>query len=230
MTDPILRLAQAIAEGTVAADIALARPPMGGRRCAVLALFSDEHVLLQRRAGGLRSHSSQVAFPGGGVDPGETVVEAALREAWEETGLDPALVTIIGQLPQIHIPVSKNDVTTVVGWVPEAAATHAASPSEVVEVAWVGLDDLVDPTNRFTATHPVTESPSPGFDVPCFGKQRAFVWGFTGFMLDALLRGGGWERPWDREVCREVPWELAGVPGEVRHAPHRADFLMRWGS
>jgi 8-oxo-dGTP pyrophosphatase MutT (NUDIX family) len=74
-------------------------PPEGtdARRGAVLMLFGDGEnggeLLLTERAHHMRSHPGQVSFPGGSIDPGETPVEAALREAQEETGLDPAAST-----------------------------------------------------------------------------------------------------------------------------------------
>lgn len=209
--DPILRLAQALLEGTVGLALAQARPPReGARQSAVLALFTDSHVLLHRRAGSMRAHAAQVAFPGGGIDPGETPVETALRETWEETGLDPSQVKVLGALPRTHIPVSKNDVTVVVGWAPEQLATQAGSPSEVAGVGWAPIADLTEPEHRFMAIHPVSGFPSPGFDVPLPRGGSAFIWGFTAFALDELLRAGGWERPWDRARTREVPRELWG--------------------
>src|SRR5271163_3100227 len=74
----------------------------GSRPAAVLvALFEEEgegRVVLTVRSDQLRSHTGEVAFPGGRIEAGESVVEAALREADEEVGLDPAAVTVIGQL------------------------------------------------------------------------------------------------------------------------------------
>jgi len=74
------------------------------RRGAVLILFSEHaegggELLLTERAHDMRSHPGQVSFPGGRIDPGETPREAALREAWEETGLDPDSVHVFGELP-----------------------------------------------------------------------------------------------------------------------------------
>ena len=75
------------------------------RRGAVLMLFGEgadgeADLLLTERAHHMRSHPGQVSFPGGSVDPGETAVEAALREAEEETGLDPTGVEVFAELPR----------------------------------------------------------------------------------------------------------------------------------
>ena len=97
-------------------------PPEGSdaRRGAVLMLFGEgEHggeLLLTERAHHMRSHPGQVSFPGGSIDPGETPVEAALREAQEETGLDPAGVDVFGELPELWLPPSNFAVTPVLGW------------------------------------------------------------------------------------------------------------------
>ena len=64
----------------------------------------------------MRSHPGQVSFPGGTIDPGETPREAALREAEEETGLDPAGVDVFAELPELWLPPSNFAVTPVLGW------------------------------------------------------------------------------------------------------------------
>src|SRR5690606_3840127 len=84
-------------------------PPSGGRPSAVLVLFGEgergPELLLQQRASSLRAHAGQPSFPGGAVDPedgdpeGEGPLRTALREAREETGLDPAGVRIFATLP-----------------------------------------------------------------------------------------------------------------------------------
>src|SRR5205085_1951228 len=70
------------------------------RPAAVLAAFTDRPgnpgILLLHRPSNMRSHPGQIAFPGGGIDPGESPVEAALREAWEELGIREADVQVIG--------------------------------------------------------------------------------------------------------------------------------------
>ena len=101
-------------------------PPDGGRQSAVLILFGEgprgPEVLLLERAGNLRSHAGQTSFPGGALDPddgdpdGEGPVRAALREAREETGLDPSGVQVFAALPKLYIPVSRFVVTPVLGW------------------------------------------------------------------------------------------------------------------
>ena len=82
----------------------------GARQAAVLvALAPGDHgfeVLLTRRSQELRQHKGEISFPGGRMDPGETATETALREASEEVGLDPSLVTVVGELSHVNTVVS----------------------------------------------------------------------------------------------------------------------------
>ena len=171
-------------------------PPEGGRASAVLLSFTvgpdGPEILLLERAAGLRNHPGQVAFPGGSVDPGESLVECALREAQEETGLDPAGVCVLGTLPALYLPPSGFVVTPVLGWEPARPAVAPGHPDEVASVHRVRIADLVDPAARLRVRH----VPS-GFVGPAFRVHGLLVWGFTGMVLASLLRLTRWEREWD---------------------------------
>lgn len=163
-------------------------------------ISAELDVLLTRRADTMRHHPGQIAFPGGGVEAGDTDLTAtALREAAEETGLDPAGVETLGCLPAIHIPVSNNLVTPVIGWwhLPsEVAADH----QESVEVMRVPVAELLDPAARGTSVlrRGAVTYRGAAFELgPRFGGH--VVWGFTGMVLASLFDGLGWAAPWDRE-------------------------------
>lgn len=197
----------------------LDRSPVTGpvRRSAVLLLFglleesdvadpvhADVDLLLTRRSDTLRHHPGQVAFPGGGIDDGETAAAAAVREAQEETGLDPAGVTVLGPLPSVPVAVSGNVVTPVLAWW-DAPSALRVDGVETVEAFRAGVADLLDPAHRGTV---VLRRPVPGrrgtvlHRSPAFAVAGHVVWGFTAFVLDALLDSLGWTVPWDRE--REI--------------------------
>jgi 8-oxo-dGTP pyrophosphatase MutT (NUDIX family) len=101
-------------------------------------------VLLTRRTAHLRSHSGQVSFPGGRIDPGDASPEAAaLREAQEEIGLDPAQVELLGRLPDHHTS-SGYVITPVLGMLAPGFAT-VASADEVDAIFTLPLAVLLDP-------------------------------------------------------------------------------------
>jgi 8-oxo-dGTP pyrophosphatase MutT (NUDIX family) len=190
-------------EGVTASDLVEPRMPQvgPGHPGAVLILLAEgsdgPDVLLIERAADMRSHAGQPAFPGGAVDAEDAdAVAAALREAREETGLDPAGVTVMRSLPQIWLPPSGFTVTPVLGWWHCPGPIAAQDPREVARAMRVPIADLADPVNRVTVVHPL------GFRGPGFQVVDMLVWGFTGMILDRLLFLGGWARPWPNE--REV--------------------------
>jgi 8-oxo-dGTP pyrophosphatase MutT (NUDIX family) len=180
-----------------------------GRDSAVLialcALADEPAVLLIERAADLRKHAGQVAFPGGAVDPDDAdEVAAALREAGEEVGLDPASVTVFAKLPAVFIPVTGFVVTPVLAWWHEPHPVEAVDPLEVAACAVVPVASLVDPANRFRVRHP------SGWFGPGFEVAGLFIWGFTAGLLDSVLSLAGWNRPWDTSRERELPAHFAG--------------------
>lgn len=181
-----------------------AAPPGGVRRAAVLVLFgegpSGPDVLLIEKSPHLRTHAGQPAFPGGGLEPGEEPQDAALREAAEETGLDPAGVEVLACLPELWVPPSGNAVTPVLAWWREPSDVGAADPREVAAVARVPISDLADPANRL-----LIRSPRRDYATPAFRVAGMLVWGFTGGVLDRLLELGGWSRPWPRDRVEDLP-------------------------
>jgi 8-oxo-dGTP pyrophosphatase MutT (NUDIX family) len=183
-------------------------PPADGveglREAAVLVLFGygpqGPDVLLLQRSADMRTHAGQPAFPGGRVDPTDSgPIAAALREAQEETGLDPDGVEVLATLPELWLPPSGNVVTPVVAWWREPSEVAAVDPAEAETVARVPIAELVDPANRVTVRHPI------GIESPAFRVANMVVWGFTGGVLNWLIGLAGWEREWDRSVIVPVP-------------------------
>ncbi|NNH73360.1 CoA pyrophosphatase [Nocardia uniformis] len=169
-------------------------------------LPDDANVLLTQRAATLRQHSGQVAFPGGAVDPGDDgPIFTALREAEEETGLDPASVQPLSLLPKIFVPPSGFDVTPVVGYWRTPGEVGVVSEQEATRVARVPLADLLDPANRFVVRHPL------GYMGPAFAVDGMLVWGFTAGVLAGLLAVSGWEKEWDYHDVRDLQASLAAV-------------------
>ena len=166
------------------------------------AVARDLDVLLQRRAPTLSSHPGQVSFPGGRVEPDDAdLVATALREAEEETGLDPDGVEILATLPVIPLAASNHLVTPVLAWWQSPSRVVAVDHAETVEVFRVPVAQLLDPATRFTST--LTRM-GRTFRGPAFDVDGTIVWGFTAMVLDALFDATGWTVPWDASVERTV--------------------------
>ncbi|MBO3745829.1 CoA pyrophosphatase [Streptosporangiaceae bacterium NEAU-GS5] len=200
----------ALAAQDVAVPVGLRPPKQGGRPAAVLLLFGEgpygmDVLLIQRSAKG-RLHAGQPAFPGGGIDPEDDgPIAAALREAEEETGLDPSGVRVVGTMPELYVWRSDNRVTPVLGWWHTPSKVHAASPDEVDAVERVPIAELVDPANRLRLAHP------SGFSGPAFRVRGLLVWGFTAMVLDGVLAATGLEVPWDRSRIEDLPPDILGM-------------------
>lgn len=181
-------------------------PEVDTKAAAVLVLFGDgddrgPDVLLQRRAHHPQDrHSGQVSFPGGGAEDGDDgPVGTALREAVEETGLDPAGVRPIAVMPELWIPVSGFSVTPVIAHWEKPSPVYAVDPAETAAVARVPIDALTDPANRFQV-----ERADMGWRGPAFSVDGMLVWGFTAGLLSALLTLAEWEREWDLTDVRPI--------------------------
>ncbi|MGY5124096.1 NUDIX hydrolase [Streptomyces nigrescens] len=205
--DPVARVAATLKPPQLSRYLP---PESGGRQSAVLILFGHgprgPELLLMERAGTLRSHAGQPSFPGGALDPedgdpeGPGPVRAALREAQEETGLDPSGVQVFAVLPRLYIPVSGFVVTPVLGWWRRPSPVGAVDQAETARVFTVPVADLTNPAHRVTTRHP------SGHIGPAFLVQNALVWGFTAGVIDRILHYAGWEIPWDRDKAVPLDW------------------------
>lgn len=148
----------------------------------VIARPEGPTVLMTRRSDALTSHTGQVAFPGGRLDPGETAVDAALREAWEEVALDPAAVEVLG-LSDGYETVTGFLVTPVVGWL-SAPPEVSPSPDEVAEVFEVPWDFLMEPSNHRRDFYDPETGPRRWFWAMPYGER--YIWGATAAMVRAL--------------------------------------------
>jgi 8-oxo-dGTP pyrophosphatase MutT (NUDIX family) len=160
----------------------------GARVSAVLVVLADgghgAEVLLTRRSMQLRNHRGEVSFPGGRLDPGETPVEAALREAHEEVGLEPHRPLIVGELEHLNTVVSNSYIVPVVATL-DAPIELDARTGEVDRVLWTPIREFTKP-----GTYRVERWSRPPLerDLHFFELDDETVWGATAHMLYGLLR------------------------------------------
>jgi 8-oxo-dGTP pyrophosphatase MutT (NUDIX family) len=139
-------------------------------------------VLLTRRSDTMRSHTGQVAFPGGRCDPGELPWETALREAHEEIGLEPGYVSLAG-LSSAYQTGSGFDITPVVAFV-RPGFTITPNPAEVAQVFETPLAFLMDPQNHERRFRDMDDGQRRHFYAMPYEGQ--LIWGATAAMLRQL--------------------------------------------
>jgi 8-oxo-dGTP pyrophosphatase MutT (NUDIX family) len=168
--------------------IAAEHRPRGGFALAAALVPLHEkdgapHVLLTRRTRHLRRHAGQISFPGGRCDPGEDHLSAALREAREEIGLDPARVEVLGRLSEALVLTSAFRLTPWVASVPYPYA-YVAAPHEVEELLHVPLARLLEPGVHRTERR---EAYGMLVDVHYFTLGDETIWGATARILAELV-------------------------------------------
>ena len=140
-------------------------------------------IPLTVRSSGLKRHAGQISLPGGATDPGETLAQAALREAHEEIGVDPARVRILGELTPVHVIVSGFTLHPIVGITDERPVFNLAA-HEVEELIEVSLADL---QNASTIRQGTRTREGVAIEYPYFDLEGHQVWGATAMILGELI-------------------------------------------
>lgn len=159
------------------------------RKAAVLIGFFEQneaaYIVFIRRAGTLRSHSGEIAFPGGGMEAIDaSPVATALREAQEEIGLNPGQVEVLGVLSPVFTVVSGYVITPVVAFLPHGLEQPRLQTSEVTELILVPLHGLTNPAIAHTEVW-TRDGIARTIYFYDYGPYR--IWGATARMLHALL-------------------------------------------
>jgi 8-oxo-dGTP pyrophosphatase MutT (NUDIX family) len=178
-------LAASLSDVLLRPDEAIELKAAGGVQAAVLIpIYAGDSglvaVFTERRAD-LRRHAGEVSFPGGRRDEGEELRETALREAHEEIGLRPELVTIVGALPPTPTFVTNYAVYPFVGLI-DPGGTFEANPTEVEAVVELGLTDLLAGFERKRLIRRGVPIKTATYTV-----EGHFIWGATARILEGLL-------------------------------------------
>ncbi len=161
------------------------REQTGGelRKNAVLVLLLQEEnrlkTLLTIRSDKMPTHKGQISFPGGGIEPDETPEQAALREAYEETGVNPYHVEICGRLSELHVAVSGNLIIPVVG-VANTELYPVPDYNEVTEILTPDIGSLIGPENRNVQTRNLR---GVDYSVPFWDIHDTPLWGATAMIM-----------------------------------------------
>ncbi|MFP4227213.1 MAG: NUDIX hydrolase [Salinivenus sp.] len=151
---------------------------------ALLLPYDDmPSVVLTVRREDLTDHAGQVSFPGGEREDGESLRDAALREAHEEIALRPSSVRLLGGLTPLYIPPSNFCVHPFVGTVEKAPALRPTD-REVAEILRAPLHHLLDPQTHHVETWTLN---GEDVNVPYYNVAGHTVWGATAMMLSELL-------------------------------------------
>ena len=169
--------------------------PPGPAAAVLVPLYEEEgetRVVLTVRSSDLSSHRDEVAFPGGRLDAGEKATEGALREAWEEVGLDPDTVSVIGTLHDLATSSSNTIVTPVVATL-DGRPSLTANPGEVARIFDLALADLLvdgvfhEEWWSVPGSHQLGGRPEGEFPVWFFEAGGEMIWGATARILVDLL-------------------------------------------
>jgi len=159
--------------------------PAHARQAAIMAFIywnGSEWILPLIRRVSKGIHASQICFAGGGIDPGETAVEAALRECGEETGWSPTKADVVGQLSPIFVYASNNLVSCIVAITREHPVWNH-DPREVDEVIDVPLVHIFrDPRIHETKLNLFGLNST----APCFRWNSYDIWGATSMIISEL--------------------------------------------
>ncbi|HSB90424.1 MAG TPA: CoA pyrophosphatase [Anaerolineales bacterium] len=173
----------------LAAHVPAVKPEWTAVPAAVLVALLESSgawaLLYTRRTESVDTHRGQVSFPGGRLEPGETPVAAALREAHEELGIRPDDVSLLGQLDSL-LTVTQYEITPVVATLPWPYRFDP-HPLEVASVFHVPVTWLADPANLETRLRDPL-GPGPATPVYYFKPYEGeVIWGATARITLDLL-------------------------------------------
>lgn len=146
----------------------------------LLLLFQKENevmVCLIKRPSHMKHHAGQIALPGGRMEVGETATETALRETFEEIGVEKDKIQILGQLSKFYVEVSRFEIQPIVGWL-KHRPKFSLCPDEVEKMVFFPLRKLKPPYQEMEL-NTITGK----LNVPCIKFEGEIIWGATAMIL-----------------------------------------------
>jgi 8-oxo-dGTP pyrophosphatase MutT (NUDIX family) len=125
----------------------------------------------------MKYHAGQIALPGGKIEKGETAIETALRETFEEVGIEPEKITILGKLSEFYVEVSRFQIQPVVGWL-HNKPVFKTNPDEVEKVILFPLKKMESPFCKVEM-----DTITGRLKVPCIKFEHEIIWGATAMIL-----------------------------------------------
>ncbi len=163
-----------------------ARPHVPDARAAAVLVpvisGPEPSLILTLRTNTVSSHRGQISFPGGSLDPGESPTAAALREAHEEIGLDPARVRVLGELDTTPTFVSGFVITPVVGWLDRRPdlTPNSAEVARIIEIPIAALSEEIRVEPGFLHRH-------RSYPTEAWIYEGHVVWGVTARLVRLFL-------------------------------------------
>ena len=158
---------------------------VGGVLVLLYCSNDEMMVVLTHRRDDLSSHPGQISFPGGRQEPSEPIQHTALRETFEEIGVDSTYIEVIGQLAPLYILPSDFEVFAFVAWYQNGGKpAFKPNPAEVAEIIEVPLSHLLDPSTRQEG---LWQFRGHEMTFPFFAVDNHRVWGATAMMLNELV-------------------------------------------
>jgi 8-oxo-dGTP pyrophosphatase MutT (NUDIX family) len=164
-------------------------PTKSAKFSSVLLLLKIEndkiYILFTLRSEKLKSHSGQISFPGGRIDNGESELDAALRETYEEVGITKENIEILGNLSTLYVPPSNSNIYPFVGVLKDNNIKLILSESEVEEAFFAPIDFFLD---RANVNFEKWDREGNIYDVPVWHlNKRVPLWGATAMILSEFL-------------------------------------------